>query len=324
MASCAALLAASLLPLATAEAQPAQETARIGYLTPTAQPPREALFRKELAKLGWVEGRNIAIEYRNANGSFERLPALADELVRLRPGVIVAFVTEASVAAKGATKSIPIVIVGVGDPLGSKLVESLARPGGNVTGNSLASADIIGKQLELLRELKSGLAQIAVLWNPANRTWSALQLEEVKAAAAKLGIGLALVEARRPEELEEAFRTTKGTRADALLILADPMFGQRPNSERIARLAIEHRLPTVAPFPAYSEAGALVAYGADFDEMMRRAAVYVDRILKGAKPADLPIERPTRYALVVNLKTAKALGITLPPALVARADRVIQ
>ena len=317
------LMVAALV--AVAPGVPAQTTAkiaRIGYLTPTQQTHREAVFREELARLGWVEGRNLAIEYRNANGAFDKLPALAAELARLRVDLIVSFVTQASLAAKGATRTIPIVVIGVADPLGSKLVASLARPGGNITGNSMASVDIIGKQLELLRELRPGVARVAVLANPGNTVYQAQQLNEAKAAAAKIGVALTVVEATRPEALEPAFRSMASARAEALLLLGDPMFAL--NTQRIARLAVEHRLPAVGPFPPYAEAGALVAYGADFDEMFRRAAIYVDRILKGAKPADLPVEQPTRYELVVNLSTAKTLGITVPPNLVSRADRVIQ
>ena len=299
-----------------------QKQARVGYLTPAPQVDREKLFRDELAKLGWVEGRNLTIEYRNANGSFERLPALCEELVHLRVDVIAAFVTQASLAAKEATRTVPIVMIGVADPLGAKLVPSLARPGGNVTGTSLASVDIIGKQLELLRELRPGITHVAVLWNPANPVFQALQLDEAKVAARNMGMTLAIVEAARPDAIEAAFRSMAAARAEALLILADPVFAL--HNERIAKLAIEQRLPAVGPFAPYADAGALVVYGADFDEMVRRSAVYVDRILKGAKPADLPVERPTRYELIFNLKTAKALGITVPPALVSRADRIVQ
>jgi putative ABC transport system substrate-binding protein len=315
----ALLSLAAWLALA-ASAQPVPTLARIGYLTPTPQTQREAVFREELAKLGWVEGRNLAIEYRNANERYDSLSALADELVRLRVDVIVAFVTQASVAAKGATKTIPVVMVGVGDPVGAKLVASLARPGGNVTGSSIASIDVIGKQLELLRELRPGIARVAVLSNPGNAVYQAQQLEQAKAVAAKLGMTLTIAEARRPEALEGAFRSIAQARAEAVLILGDPMFGLQ--AERIARLAIEHRLPSVGPFPNYADAGALLAYGANFDEMLRRAAVYVDRILKGARPADLPVERATRFELIVNRRTARALGITLPPSLVP--DRIVE
>lgn len=315
-----AFAAASLVLAVQAQTPP--KTARIGYLTPTAQTQREGVFRAELARLGWIEGKNLAIEYRNARGSFEKLPALAEDLVRLRVDAIVAVVTQASLAAKNATATIPIVVVGVADPLGAKLVTSLARPDGNLTGNSLTSVDIIGKQLELLRELRPGVARVGLLSNPSNQVYHAQQIDEARAVATKLGIALTVAEARGPDALDAAFRSVAAARAEALLIFGDPMFAL--HTERIARLAVQHALPAVGPFPPYADAGALVAYGADFDEMFRRAAVYLDRILKGAKPADLPIEQPTRFELIVNLKTAKALGVTVSPALISRADRVIR
>jgi putative ABC transport system substrate-binding protein len=305
-----------------AYAQVPAKIARIGFLTPAPQVQRERIFREALANLGWVEGRNVAIEYRSANGSLDKLPRLAEELAGARVDVIVAFVTQASVAAKNATKTIPIVMVGVADPLGAKLVPSLARPGSNITGNSLASVELIGKQLELLRELRPGVSRVAVLSNPTNPVFNAQQIGEAKAVAARLGVTLTFVEARRPDAIEPAFRSMAAARAEGLLILADPMFGAQVDI--IARHALEHRLPSVGPFDHYAEGGALVSYGADFDEAFRRAAVYVDRILKGANPAELPVELPTRYELVFNEKTARTLGVALPPALVSRADRVIR
>ena len=297
-------------------AQPPAKVVRVGFLAPVAHAAREAAFRQELARLGYVEGRNLVIEYRVADGHFERLPALASELVRLDVDVIVSVVTQASVAAKNATATIPIVIVAVGDPVDAKLVASLARPGGNVTGNSGVTADLLGKQLELLREMLPRVSRVAALWNPTNTVFQALQLKEAQAAAAKLRIELPVVEAKAPEALDGAFRTIADLRPDALLILGDPMFTTQ--AERIARFALERRLPTASGF--FSDAGILLSYGPDFTELHRRAAVYVDRILKGTKPADLPVERPTRFELVINAKTAKALGIAIPPALAARAE----
>ncbi len=279
------------------------------------------VFRDALSKLGYVEGRNLTIEYRSADGNFERLPGLAAELVRLKVDVIVAVVTQAALAAKAATSTIPIVFVAVADPVGSALVTSLARPGGNVTGNSIAAIDVVGKQLELLRELLPGVPRVAALWNPTNTVFAGQQLKEAKAAAARLGIELQIVEADKPEALENAFQKIAAARHGAVLVLGDPLFGA--HADRIARLALERRLPTVGNLGATAEAGIVIAYGANFEEMYRRAAVYVDRILKGAKPADLPVERPTRFELIVNARTAKALGITIPPALAARADRVV-
>jgi putative ABC transport system substrate-binding protein len=317
-----AVVGVAALCASPAFAQAAPGTARIGMLTPTTNAAREDVFRRELARLGHVEGRNLVIEYRTANGDFDRLPALAAELARANVDVIVAIVTQASVAAKAATTTIPIVIVGVGDPVGAGLVTSLARPGGNVTGNSGAAVEVVGKQLELFRELIPNVSRVTALHNPSNRVFQAQQLEQAKRAARGLGIELAVVEASRPEALEAAFRALDAARPDGLLILADPMFGL--HADRIARLALARRLPTVSGFETYADAGVLVAYGANFDEFYRRGAVYVDRILRGAKPADLPVERPNRFELIVNLRSAKALGITLPAALIARADRVVQ
>lgn len=312
--------AASVALSTNSAAQRPERIARIGFLAPVAHAEREAAFRQEMARLGYVEGRNLVIEYRTADGRFERLSELAADLVRTKPDVIVAVVTQATVAAKGATSTIPIVMVAVGDPVDAKLVASLARPGGNVTGNSSATADLLGKQLELLREVLPGVSRVAALWNPTNTVFQTLQLREAKAAAAKLGITLQVVEVRRPEALEGAFQTMASARAEALLVMGDPMFTAQAG--RIARFALERRLPTASGF--YSDAGILLTYGSNFEELYRRAAVYVDRILKGAKPADLPVERPTRFELVVNVRTAKALGVTIPAALIARADRVVQ
>ena len=309
-------------PPPAADAQTLAKVVRLGYLTPTARPELEAAFREELSRLGYVEGRSLVIEYRNANGRFERLPELAAALVRLDVDVIVAVVTQAAVAAKAATTTIPIVMVAVGDPVGAGLVASLARPGGNITGNSGANVDVVGKQLELLREVLPGASRVAALWNPTNAVFGTQQLNEARPAAARLNIELQAVEAARPEALAGAFDTIAKARPDALLVTGDPMFGTQ--AERIARLALERRLPTVGGFANYTDAGALLSYGASFDESYRRAAVYVDRIVRGAKPADLPVERPTRFELVVNVRTAKALGITIPPALASRADRLVQ
>lgn len=299
-----------------AGAQTPTKTVRIGFLAPITHAEREAAFRQELSRLGYVEGRNLTIEHRTADGHFDRLPALASELVRLNVDVIVAVVTQAALAAKGATSTIPIVMVAVGDPVDAKLVASLARPGGNVTGTSSITADLLGKQLELLREMLPRVSRVAALWNPTNTVFQTLQLKEAKAAAAKLRIELPVVEAKAPEELDGAFRTIAALRPDALLVMGDPMFTTQ--AEWIARLALERRLPTASGF--FSDAGILLSYGPDFTDLHRRAAVYVDRILKGARPADLPVERPTRFELVIDAKTAKALGIAIPPALAARAE----
>ena len=317
----ASILIAFVALSTAADAQAPAKAVRIGFLAPVSHTEREAVFRDALSKLGYVEGRNLTIEYRSADGNFERLPGLAAELARLKVDVIVAVVTQAALAAKAATSTIPIVFVAVADPVGSALVTSLARPGGNVTGNSIAAVDVVGKQLELLRELLPGVSRVAALWNPTNTVFAGQQLKEAKAAAARLGIELQIVEADKPEALENAFQKIAASRHGAVLVLGDPMFGA--HADRIARLALERRLPTVGNLGASAEAGIVIAYGANFEEMYRRAAVYVDRVLKGAKPADLPVERPTRFELIVNARTAKALGITIPPALATRADRVV-
>ena len=289
LAALASVLAGVVTLPHAARAQPPGKLVRIGYLAPIAHPEREAVFREALSKLGYVEGRNLTIEYRSADGNFQRLPRLAAELARLDVDVIVAVVTQAALAAKGATSTIPIVFIAVADPVGSALVTSLARPGANVTGNSVAAVDVVGKQLELLRELLPGVPRVAALWNPTNTVFAAQQLKEAKAAAARLGIELQVVEVERADALENAFQKIVGTRTGAVLVLGDPMFGTQ--AERIARLALDRRLPTVGNLGGTADAGIVIAYGASFEEMHRGAAVYVDRILKGAKPADLPIER---------------------------------
>jgi putative ABC transport system substrate-binding protein len=294
---------------------------RIGYLTPGTIANEEA-FWTELRRLGYAEGKNIAVEYRSAHGDFAKLPDLAGELVRLKVDIIVAVVTQASLASKHATATIPIVMVAVSDPVASGLVSNLARPGGNITGTSGVGADVVAKQLELVRTLLPGATRVTALWNPGNRTLQQQLLNEAKATAPKLRLQLQLVEARTPEDLDHAFVAISKDRPDAVLVVADPMFGA--NAKRIADLALKHRLPAVSMLRAYAEAGAVATYGQSFADSYRRAATYVDKILKGAKPGDLPVERPTKIELVINLKTAKALGITVPPSLLLRADEVIQ
>lgn len=248
-------------------------------------------------------------------------PELATELVSLKVDIIVAERTQASLAAKKATATIPIVMVGVGDPLGSGLVASLAHPGGNVTGTSSVSTEVVGKQLEVLRELLPGVSRVATLWNSANPVFQQQLLTEAKATAAKLRIQLQLVEARTPQDIDRAFVAISKAKVDAVLVLADPVFVS--HAKRIANLAIEHRIPAVSGVRAFAEAGVVATYGVDVSDDYRRAAAYVDRILKGARPADLPVERPTRFELVINAKTARALGVTISKALAARADQVI-
>jgi putative ABC transport system substrate-binding protein len=316
-----AALGALWTPL-SATAEQARTVPRVGFLASSPQSEREEVFWLELRRLGYVKGQNIAVEYRSADGNFERLPELAAELVGLKVDVIVAVVTQASLAARKATATIPIVMVGVSDPVGSGLVASLARPGGNVTGTSTVAADVVGKQLELVHQLLPGVSRVAVLWNPANPVFQQQLLKETRAAATKLRIQLQLFEARAPDELDRAFVAIGKERPDAVLVLPDPMLAS--HAKRIADLAVKYRLPAVGGSRLHAEAGVLAAYGPDYIDGYRRAAVYVDRILKGARPAELAVEQTAKFELLINARTAKALGITVPPPLVARADEVMQ
>jgi len=314
-----------LAPL-TAEAQPAGKVYRIGYLgtepvtTPTVAPVWGA-FIEGLRELGWVEGQNITIELRFSEGKMERLPDLAAELVHLNVDLIVAAAARPPVAAKQATRTIPIVMTNMGDPVGTGLVASLARPGGNVTGLSLLTPELIGKQLELLKEIVPRLSRVAVLRNPTSPTHP-LSLREAEVAARSLGIQLEVLEARGPDEFEMAFAAMTRKRAGALNVLGDGMFFL--HRTRIAALAAKYRLPAIFAQRQHADAGGLMAYGSSLRDNFRRAATFVDKILKGAKPADLPVEQPTKFELVINLKTAKALGLTIPQSMFIRADEVIQ
>jgi putative ABC transport system substrate-binding protein len=278
-------------------------------------------FRQGLREHGYVEGKNIAIEYRFADGKFDRLPALAADLVALRVDVLVAMVTQASVAAKSATSKIPIVMVAVSDPVASKLVATLARPGGNVTGNSALAGATAGKSLELLKEVAPNLRRVGVLWNPANRVFQAQLVKETEAAARSLNVDLVMFEADSPEGVDRALAAMTKARLGALNVLADPMLTSQRG--RIAGTAAAAGLPSVGWQADYAEAGGLIAYGPSLRELHRDAAAYVAKILAGAKPADLPVEQPTKFDLVINLRTAKQLGITMPPSLLLRATRVI-
>ncbi|HEV8531912.1 MAG TPA: ABC transporter substrate-binding protein [Methylomirabilota bacterium] len=314
----AAALALGLLtaPL-TADAQP-EKIGRIGYLGPT--PSTGGLlqaFREGLLELGYIERKNIAIEYR-----YTALAGDIDErLVRLKPDVLVVSLTVAALAAKNATTTIPIVMVNVDDPVGSGLITSLGRPGGNVTGLSRLTPELVGKNLELLKEAVPKAVRVAVLSNPRNPLHPEL-VRNAKRAAGSLGVQLRIVEAGAPKELEGAFSTMAGERLSALLALSDGMF--YVNRTRIADLALRNRLPSMFGSGDHARAGGLMAYAPRSVDNYRRAATYVDKILKGAKPADLPVEQPTKFELVINLKTAKALGLTIPPSVLLRADEVIQ
>ncbi len=320
-------LVVSLLaaPLA-AEAQQAAKVARIGYLAGnlTASPHLPEAFRQGLRDLGYVEGRNVVIEYRDAEGRPERFAALAAELVALKVDVIVAPNTPAALAAKQATRTLPIVFAVAADPVMSGLVTSLARPGADVTGLSILAPELVGKRLELLTQAVPGVSRVAVLWQPGGlgeRTDKDM-LKEADVAARALGVRLQVVEARGPEDFDRAFTEMARARAGALTVLPSNMFTSE--RRRLVDLAAKNRLPAVYPWREFVEAGGFMAYGPNIADLFRRAATYVDKILKGAKPADLPVEQPTKFELVINLKTAKALGLTIPPSVLGRADEIIR
>ena len=313
-------------PLA-ADAQQAAKNTRIGYLAINlaANPHLHEAFRQGLRDLGYVEGRNVVIEYRDAEGKVERLPALAAELVALKVDVIVVGgSTVAALAAKQATRTLPIVFASAGDPVGSGLVTSLARPGGNVTGLSNLTSELVGKRLELLTQAVPGVSQVAVLRLPGalgERTAKDM-LTGAEVAARALGVRLQFVEARGPDEFDRAFSDMTRARAGALTVLPSNMFLRE--HRRLVDLAAKNRLPAVYFSRDFVDAGGLMSYGANGPDLYRRAATSVDKILKGAKPGDLPVEQPTKFELAINLKTARTLGLTLPPGLIARADQVIE
>jgi putative ABC transport system substrate-binding protein len=298
---------------------------RIGYLRVTSasdRPPLLDAFRQALRELRWIEGQNVVIDYRFAEGRLDRLPDLAAELVRLKVDVIVSLGTQGVTAARNATDTIPIVMIGVRDPIAIGLIASLARPGGNVTGVSgYAGLEIVAKQLELLKETVPEIRLVAVLSNPTN-AYHQLAIKELNVAAGSLGVQLQLLEARGPNEFDGAFAAMAKERAGALLVLSDIMFNG--HGTRLADLAASMRLPTANAVRESVEAGGLMSYGPSFLDSYRRSAAYVDKILKGDKPADLPVEQPTKFELVINLKTAKAIGVTVPSTLLARADEVIE
>jgi putative tryptophan/tyrosine transport system substrate-binding protein len=309
---------------ARAEAQQPKKVPRIGILwiySPDIASSFAEAFRQGLRGLGYVEGQNIALEERWAEGRFDRLPSLAAELVRLNVDIIVTASTPAAQAGQQATRSIPIVMTNVSDPVESGLVSSLARPGGNVTGLSLMHPDLSGKRLELLKEIIPKVSRVAVLSNSSNPIIPPL-LRETEAAARALGVQLQVVEVRGPTEFDSAFSAMTRDRAGALVVLPDGIF--QNERRRIAALAAKSRLPAIYAWREAVDAGGLMAYGASVPDIFRRAAVYVDKILKGTKPADLPVEQPTKFELVINLKAAKQIGLTVPPNVLARADKVIK
>jgi putative ABC transport system substrate-binding protein len=329
-----ALLALAAAPLAactqrdqqaqSAEAQQSAKIPRIGYMGANLAdvPHLQEAFLQGLRDLGYVEGRNVVIEFRSAAGKLERLPALAAELVALKVDVIVAPPTVAALAAKQASSTLPIVFTGSADPVMSGLVDSLARPGGNVTGLSYLSEQLTGKRLELLKQAVPGVSRVAFLWQPgaASERTEKDVLKEAEVAARGLGVQLQFVEVRGPEDIDRAFSEMTRARADALAVLGWPLADDE--RRRLVDLAAKNRLPAVYPGRQTVEAGGLMSYGANLADLHRRAATYVDKILKGAKPGNLPVEQPTKFELVINLKTAKALGITIPPSLLQRADMI--
>lgn len=305
-----------------AHSQQRSKVPQVGLLSPeSASETRVNGFREGLEQLGYIDGKNIHVEYRWANGAFNRLPSLAAELVKLNVDVIVAYVTQASIEAKKATTSIPIVMVGVADPVGAGLIASLAHPGDNVTGTSSIAADLVGKQIELFKQILPGTHRIAVLWNPANFVFQTIQMKLVKDAAQASGLELQLVEARSADDFTNGFAAISNEGTRGVLVLAEPVF--ESNFPTLARLALENRLVSVGARTDFAQAGGLVSYGTNFTELYRRAAVYVDKILRGARPDELPVEQPTRFDMVLNLRTAKALEIVIPPSLLARANEVI-
>ncbi len=308
----------------TAEAQQAGKVYRIGILEPTSTTLDVAnldAFRQGLRKLGYVEGQNLVIEHRSADGRDERFPDLATELVRLKVDLIVTRGTPAVLAAKSSARTIPVVMAASGDPVGTGVVAGLARPGGNVTGLSVLSTELSAKRLELIREMVPRVSRIAALLNmshPANPP----QWKEVETAARSLGVQPQLLDVRRPEDLGRAFDTAIRQRAGALVVGLSPL--TRANREAIADLAAKHRLPAIYASREFVDGGGLISYGVSYPDLYRRAASFVDKIFKGAKPADLPVEQPTKFELVINAKTAKALGLTIPPSLLLRADELIR
>lgn len=314
----AGMLAAVPLRL---HAQRAVTMPRVGFLTPGPN-PREPAFWQGMRELGYVDGKTMVVDRRSAEGDFGRLPALAVEIVKNRPDVIVAIASASTIAAKQATSTIPIVVVGSADPVAAGLVGNLAHPTGNVTGTSTQSRAAPGKLLELIHQLLPGATRVAALWDPVNVVSQQLRLGETLIAAARLQLLARVIEVRTPEELDRTFAALRSERPDAILVSSDTFM--LANAARLAELALDQRLPVFSSQRALAEAGILATYGADMNTIGRRSAAYVQRILHGARPSELPVEQPTKFELVINLQTAKALAITVPPAVLERADEVIR
>jgi putative ABC transport system substrate-binding protein len=319
-----ALPALILATIHLAEAQQAKKVPRIGFLgavTPEDFPHLEEAFREGLREFGFVEGKTLVVEYRWAEGRAERLPEMAAELARLKVDAIFAITSAAARAAKGATTSIPVVFVGVSDPVRYGLVASLARPGGNMTGLGHFTPELNGKRLELLKEVVPGLVRVAVLWNTGEESHEE-QLKDLAAPAQALTVHLRPVGVQKPEELEVAYQAMVKDQARGLMVLASSLTHRHLG--RIADLAVKHRLPSVMEFSEFADAGGLLMYGPTWAGMFRRGGQLVGKILKGVKPADLPVEQPTKFELIINLKTAKQIGLTIPPNVLARGDKIIK
>jgi putative tryptophan/tyrosine transport system substrate-binding protein len=309
--------AAVMWPLSVRAQQPAPGKWRVAMLMPKR---RQDVLRQGLRELGYVQGDNLVIEARSIERA-DRIAALATELIGLKPDVIVATGTQATQAVQQATRSIPIVMTGSSDPVGTHLVASLAHPGGNVTGLSLFSPELSGKRMEMLRNVTGELSSLAVLWNPDDPP-AAIALKETQGAAGAMRLQIIAIEARNADDLAPAFRTIAKAGPNALVILNAPLMSIQ--GARIAELALGLKLPSIYTDISFPQAGGLMSYGPNFDSISKRAAIYVDRILKGENPADLPVEQPTKFDLVINLKTAKALGLDVPPSVLALADEVIE
>jgi putative ABC transport system substrate-binding protein len=321
---CFALIAFCASAAQVAHAQPADKIPRLGLLSigsATAQAGVIEAFRDGLRERGWVEGRNVRIEYRFAENHFDRLPQLAQELVRLKVEVIVATPAAAAVAASRATNTIPIVMASVSNPIELGLVESFGRPGGNVTGLAALAEEIYGKRLQILKEALPDARRVAILSNP-NSTTQRISMDGLKAAARSLQLSLQPLAVRSPDDFDAAFAAMASNGAEALLVVADPLFGT--HSKRLVALAAKHRLPSIHATKGEFEPGGLIYYGYSITEQVRQAGIYIDKILRGAKPGDLAVAMPTRYELLVNLKTAKKLGVSIPQSLLLRADQVIE
>jgi putative tryptophan/tyrosine transport system substrate-binding protein len=317
-------LPALILPtIYLVEAQQPKKVPRIGYLTAasaSAMVPRANAFRQGLRELGYMEGKNILIEYQYADGKLDRLPALAAELVRLNIDIIVSGGPAATRPAREATSTIPIIMAQDGDPVGNGFVASLAQPGGNITGLSTVAPEMSGKRLELLKEIIPKLSRVAVFGNSSD-PGNARVLKETELAAAAFGLKLQYIEVVSLADIETAFRSASKGRADAVLLIPNPIL--TPHRALVADLAVKSRLPVIYD-TQYVEAGGLMTYGVNLSDLDRRAATYVDKILKGAKPADLPVEQPTKFEFIINLKAAQQIGLTIPPNVLARADKVLK